>query len=273
MTVNKIQITIPRGQDKVINLPIKLDWELLDTENEINALENEIFAEVAGRPIDFETNRFAHSGYTASTGNLITYNTDINYQFYFFSGGTLTTSASTPNWILDYRSEGFTTDEIYYFSDGFEKSFWKLDFYDSPSDRQQTNFLTIVLPTTQGERMPADMQGTAVTIKKPVYKLDYTGDKEGFFIYWLKSRTTLDLDKFFMSCKFWNAKTGSFSQMINKPQSLNVSNAFNANSLFDFYYQVNLDYEQQTYVVYETTTFQRVGTNTNPIKWYEYVNP
>ena len=76
-----------------------------------------------------------------------------------------------------------------------------------------------------------------------------------------------------MSCKFWNAKTGSFSQMINKPQSLNVSNAFNANSLFDFYYQVNLDYEQQTYVVYDTTTFQRVGTNTNPIKWYEYVNP
>ena len=148
-----------------------------------------------------------------------------------------------------------------------------MDFYDSPSDRQQTNFLTIVLPTTQGERMPADMQGTAVTIKKPVYKLDYTGDKEGFFIYWLKSRTTLDLDKFFMSCKFWNAKTGSFSQMINKPQSLNVSNAFNANSLFDFYYQVNLDYEQQTYVVYDTTTFQRVGTNTNPIKWYEYVNP
>jgi len=271
--VNNIQLTIPRTQDKAINLPIKLDWELLDTENEINLLEADIFAQVVGRPVDFETDRFVHLGYTASTGNVITYKTDINYEFYFFSGGTIATSAATQNWILDYRAEGFSTDEVYYFSDGFKKSFWKFDLYDSPSDRQQTNYLTIVLPTTQGERMGAIMQGTPVSIKKPVYKLDYTGDKEGFFIYWLKSREQLNIDKFYMSCKFWDAKRGVFVQMLNKPQSQNLSNVYGVNTLYDFYYQVNLDYQKQTYVVYNTTNFERIGTDTNPIKWYEYVNP
>ena len=270
--MNKIQITIPRGQDKVINLPVKLDWELLDTENEINALENKIFTEVVGKPIDFETNRFAHSGYTASTGNLITYNTDINYQFYFFSGGTLTTSASTQNWILDYRADGFTTDEIYYFSDGFEKSFWKLDFYDSPSDRQQTNYLTIVLPTTQGERMSANMQGTPVTIKKPVYKLDYTGDKEGFFIYWLKKRDFLNINTFYMTAKFFDANTGQFIKMMKVKQSdLGGGTSFPPEEYF--YYKVNLDYVTQTYQVFDYPNGNRVGGITNPIKWYEYVNP
>ncbi len=273
MTVNNIKLTIPRNVNRVINIPVNLDWELLDTENELNALEAKIYAEVAGPPVDYETNRFAHSGYTATTGNEIVYNTDINYEFYFFSGGTLSGTGSTGNWILDYRTDGFTTDEIYYFSDSFQKSFFKLDFYDSPNDTKQTNYLTVILPTTQGERMVANMQGKSVTIKKPVYKLDYVGDKVGFFLYWLKSRDVIDIDKFYVSCKFWNAKNGSFSQLVTTPQSDNVANTFVANTLLDFYYRFDFNYEQQTYAVYNVRTLERIGTNTSPIKYYEYVNP
>ena len=85
MTVNKITLTIPRNQDRILNIPVQLDWELLDTENEINMLQSQINAEVAGRPIDFETDRFSHSGVTDTNNvNVQNYDTSLNYEFYFF---------------------------------------------------------------------------------------------------------------------------------------------------------------------------------------------
>jgi len=185
MTVNKIQISRNGIQDKGLFIPVQLNWSLLDTENEIREIETKIMSEVAGKGFDFETIRFAHSGYTSTNVNDLTVRTDVNYEFYFFSGGTLTSSSE---WILDYRSEGFTTDEVYYYRNNFKKSFFKLDFYDSPSEAQQKNYLTIILPTTQGEKMVADMQGMVVDINKPKYILDFVGDTSGFFIYWLQSR-------------------------------------------------------------------------------------
>ena len=283
MTVNKIQLTIPRNQDRVIQIPVMLDWDLLDPENEITAIENQITAEVAGRPIDFETDRFSHSGHTRPIQRSVNQNpvpipgspdiiTDINYEFRFFSGGSVNGQSSVSNWVLDYRALGFNTDEVYYFSNGFKNSFFKLDFYDTPVESDQTNYLTIILPTTQGERMPAVMQGTNVTIKKPQYKLDWVGDRKGYFIYWVKTRTYVNINTFYMSCKFWDAKTGTFIRMINRPQALQVTNSFSPNQVFNFYYQVVLDYPTQTYTVYDTISFDRVGTS-DPIKWYEYVTP
>lgn len=269
MTVNKVQITRNGLQDKGLVIPVQLNWSLLDTENEIREIETKIMSEVAGKGFNFETIRFAHSGYTSTDVNDTTIRTDVNYQFYFFSGGTL---QSSNQWTMDYRNEGFTTDEVYYYRDSFKKSFFKLDFYDSPSEAQQKNYLTIILPTTQGVKMPADMQGTLVDINKPEYVLDFVGDNNGFFIYWLQSREYIDVTRFYMSCKFWNAKTGVFTRMINRPQSVQSSNSFAPNNLFNFYYQVNLNYPTQKYNVYDTITFNRVGT-TQPIKWYEYVNP
>jgi len=40
-----------------------------------------------------------------------------------------------------------------------------------------------------------------------------------------------------------------------------------------FYYKVNLDYINKTYVASSTSTTLRVGSDVTPIKWYEYVNP
>lgn len=269
MNVSKIQITRLGLQDKGLTIPVQLNWSLLDTENEIREIEADIVEQVAGKGFDFETNRFSHSGYTSTNVNDLKVRTDVNYEFYFFTGGTLTSSSQ---WRMDYRDAGFTTDEVYYFRNSFKKSFFKLDFYDSPSESTQKNYLTIILPTTKGTKMVADMQGTVVDINKPKYILDFVGDRDGFFIYWLKSREYIDISRFYMSCKFWNAKTGVFTRMINRPQSLQVTDSFSPNNLFNFYYQVNLNYPTQKYNVYDTITFDRVGT-TQPIKWYEYVNP
>ena len=158
--MNKYQIKLGiTNEDKVLQIPVMLDWELLDTENEINKIEAQINQDIAGLGIDFETTRFSHSGYsfTPPTTNIIqptpTIRTSINYEFNFFSGGTINGTGSTQNWISDYNAEGFTYNEIYYYSNAFSKSFFKLDFYNSPSQVGHTNYLTVIIPTTQGEQM------------------------------------------------------------------------------------------------------------------------
>jgi hypothetical protein len=133
--------------------------------------------------------------------------------------------------------------------------------------------------------MQTQMQRTQVQINRPKFVLDYIGDKEGFFIYWLKTIEFLAIDTFYMSAKFFNAKTGQFTKMMtgngtdpfdftNGPQSdiPGIGQAkFNFDNTQFFYYTVKLDYLTQTYQIFNTKN-QRLGTNI-PIKWFEYVNP
>jgi hypothetical protein len=131
----------------------------------------------------------------------------------------------------------------------------------------------VIIPVTQGEQMPVVMQGLNVLINKPVFSLDYTGDIDGFFLYWLKSREYVDLDQFYVSCKFYSAKKREFVRMTNRPQSLQNINSYSMNNLFNFYYIYKFDYPSGEYVVYDMLTFERVGTTTDPIKWYQYIGP
>jgi hypothetical protein len=276
MSVNKVTI-VPDGINKQINIPVRLTWDYLGLDMAINEYETQVIKEVVGVGRDFEVSRFAHEPATGTTDN-----TEINYEFYFYSGGSLDNITS---WNIDYMSEGFTPQDLYYFNNNFSNSFFKLDFYDTPDEKRQTNYLTIIIPTQQGLKMDTQMQRNVVSVKKPKFILDYVGDKEGFFIYWLKKKTFLDIDTFYMTAKFFNAKTGQFTKMMtgrgddpldntNGPQS-NVNpgteNKYDFDNLLYFYYTVKLDYQKQTYQVFNTYG-QRLGTNI-PIKWYEYINP
>jgi hypothetical protein len=274
MSVNKFIIRQDGFDDKQINIPVELKWDYLGLDMAIDEYETNIVTEVIGTGRDFEISRFAHAPATGTTNN-----TEINYEFYFYSGGSMD---DINNWRVNYLSEGFTPQEVYYYENNFTNSFFKLDFYDTPDEKKQTNYLTIILPTQQGLTMEAQMQRTLVSIKKPEFVLDYVGDKEGFFIYWLKKRTFLDIDTFYMSAKFFNAKTGQFTKMMtgrgttpldltDGPQALIIGNKYAFDSTQYFYYTVKLDYPTQTYQVLNTYG-QRLGTNL-PIKWYEYVNP
>jgi len=263
MDVSKFFIRQNTLTTKQINIPIQLDWDYLGLDQSVDEYEKEVITEVIGVGRDFEIDRFANAPFTGTSQE-----TAIKYQFYFYSGGTLTDQS---NWRLDYRSEGFTTGNIYYYDKNFANSFFKLDLYDSTDDKKQKNYVTIIIPTQQGLKKDAIMQRTPVTIKKPDFVLDYVGDKEGFFIYWLKKRTFLDIDTFYMSAKFYNAMTGTYTKMMNVPQS-KISGEHNFDNLTYFYYQVKLDYDKRTYQVFNTITGNREGTPL-PIKWYEYVNP
>lgn len=274
MSVNKVQIRRDDLVDKQINIPIELTWDYLGIDDAIDEYEEKVVEEVIGKGRDFEVSRFGHATTTGQTQS-----TAIDYEFYFYSGGSINTLNS---WSMNYISEGFSPQEIYYYANSFSNSFFKLDFYDTPDEKRQTNYITIILPTQQGLTMTTQMQRTQVNIKKPKMILDYVGDKEGFFIYWLKKREFLNIDTFYMSCKFYNAKSGQFTKMMtgrgtnaqdltNGPQALITGDKFNFDNTQYFYYTVKLDYPKQSYTVLNTAG-QRLGT-TIPIKWYEYVNP
>jgi len=266
MSVNKVRIEFEQGQDKQINIPIELSWDYDGIDQSIDLYEEEIITEVIGVGRDFEVTRFANEPYSS-----ITYlnKTEMNYEFYFNSG---TTVNNVNAWANSYLSAGFSSEDIFFYKNNFSNSFFKLDFYDSPDEKRQVNYLTAIIPTQQGLKMSAQMQRQVVEIKKPKFVLDYIGDIEGFFIYWLKKRTFLDITTFYMTAKFYNAETGEFSRMMNTPQSSLTNSPYTFDTLTYFYYILNLDYPKQTYTI-TTNSGVRVGEPNNPIKWYQYVNP
>ena len=85
----------------------------------------------------------------------------------------------------------------------------------------------------------------------------------------------LNIDTFYMSAKFFDANIGQFIRMMNTPQTMlaNSSNPYTFNQEDYFYYQVKLNYPTQKYEVFSFPNNARVGIESQPIKWYEYVNP
>lgn len=261
--MNKFIIRQDGLEEFSLNIPIQSSWDFEGLDDAIDIYEAKAIKDVIGVGYDFEVDRFPH----APTANQ---RTDINYEFYFFTGGSLNTINS---WQINYIPEGFTTQEIFYYANKFSNSFFKLDFYDTVDEKKQKNYITIILPTQQGEMMPAQMAQTQVFIRKPKFKLDYIGDKEGFFIYWLKNLEFQPINTFYMTAKFYNAGTGQFTKMMNKPQSTINGNKYIFDQITYFYYRVVLNYVDQNYLVYPLNSQTRVGTADSPIKWYEYINP
>jgi hypothetical protein len=272
---NKYTFTLPKGTDQYINIPIEIKWDFIGQDDVIEKYEEDVIEEIVGFPGDFEILRFGHDSY--DNGN----KTDIKYDFYFFSDNgnvpqnpslLVTTTTDGTNWEKSYIPEGFTTTEIYYYIKPFTKSFFKLDFYDTKDTISQTNYFTVIIPVQQGFTTSAivSAQLPPVDIKIPSFKLDYVGDKEGFFFYWLRDKDFYNgLNTFYMTAKFFDARLGVFVKMTNTPQGL-IPDKFTFNPEDYFYYKVILDYNTKTYKVFDNVG--RVGT-TSSIKWYEYVNP
>lgn len=259
--------------DKFIDLPIELKWDFYGRDDSIDVFEEDVIEDIIGLPDDFEILRFAHKGNWESTGITAVY-----YNFNFFNNqpyepqkpnvSVLTSSPS--DWVCSYLPEGFTTSEVYYYTKPFTKSFFKLDFYDSNSGTNQTNYFTVILPVDQGftENVVLSSLLTNVNIKIPSQKLDYVGDKEGFFFYWLRKKEFLNIDTFYMSAKFFDARLGVYVKMTNVPQSV-LPDKFVFDGSDKFYYKVILDYTDMTYKIYDIPT----GQETSTINWFEYINP
>ena len=290
---NKFKFTLPKGDDKYINLPIEIKWDFLGRTDAIDEYQKNAVDRVTGVVDDFEILRFAHSPYDNETKS------DVKYDFNFFSvlvldknGDLIPTVPPNPSvdvttsvvsdWVVSYLPEGFTTYDLYYYVKPFTKSFFKLDFYDSNELSTQTNYFSVVIPVQQGYTTTGILSPLTppVNIKIPSFKLDYVGDKEGFFLYWLRKKNFLNInpdltnttETFYMTAKFFDARLGIFVKMMTVPQaSPSLPSLFQFNPKEYFYYKVVLDYSDNTYKIFDNNN-NRVGT-TSSIKWYEYINP
>lgn len=278
-------------RDKEIVIPIEMTWDFYGQQDSVNEYEQTIIEEILNSDQDFEVTRFEHNEYSDDSNPNVK-KTDINYEFNFYNPSVINNPNSllSGTWQNSYLPK-FKVNEIYfaglpsslnnvstYNPLAFKKSFWKLDLYDYVNPLIQKNYITIILPTHQGLTQTTTTgfnNQIPVEIKKPKYLLDYLGDKEGFFIYWLKKRDYLNINQFFMSAKFFDAKVGQFIRMTNRPQNSlgNTTNPFILNGDDYFYYKVILNYTTQKYEVWNSNQTLRFGTNINPIVWYEYVNP
>jgi hypothetical protein len=258
-----------------IDIPLEIKWDFSGREDAIQRYQDEVIKEIIGSPGPFEISRYSHKEY--GQDNL----TKLNYDFYFYNSSSPVSASTNPSdWVNSYlfplsTPSGFSITQLYYFQKPFRNSFFKLDFYDTPDTRTQKNYFTIILPTQQGITETATISPYIpdVQIKKPSMFLDFVGDKEGFFIYWLRTPEFVSLDTFHMSCKFFDARLGVFVRMMTVPQAdplLPDKFIFDTDKFF--YRKVKLNYVTKKYEIFDSLTNLRVGNGT-PINWYEYINP
>jgi len=298
-------ITIPIGQtfDEIGNEQLVRTWEEVELQDNINVIQ------------DYETTRYAYK-------NNISGNT-ISYEFNFWDYANQEYPIPTPN----FNVLGFADKELAKPKKAFTRSFFKFDFYDSPLRKEQKIMFTNIMslnncikvetavdplqdPTEYysqiADNIPIPMYGVYVPIALlgPLH-----GRSENYYIQWLKDRELTEINEFYMSCKFFNAKTGKVTNMINQQPTL--SEIVNGEILSYpewFYYKVKLYINPSNasttdpkyrYVVTEfneaimamgggggvkgtglpgqTPSGAVPGTlqvpNGTPIKFFEYVNP
>lgn len=277
---NPISLTNTGATNDIgIKIPISSVFDFTGVNESIDEYENEIIRASINPIDDLETIRYSHSAWRGVVHGPAN-NTSINYEFYFYSALTnssVTATTNNDNWVIDYRANGYTNQQIYYYENVFSKSYFKLDFYDSTKSTSQQILLTIIIPVQQGETLDAVIGQNIVKIRKPKFSLNHTGDKEGYYVYWLKNRDFIDAGTLYMSCKYYDAGIGQFKRMIKQPQGT-LQNKFNFSQEEYFYYVLKLDYDTYEYQVFDNeidvnSFSDRRGTGTAPIKWYEYVNP
>ena len=259
-----------------VQLPIMSDWDMGGTNDTIEIFENEILKKIINPIDDFETVRYSHQTWNDSIDNIE--KTSINYEFYFYSASTnssVTAETNSNNWVVDYRANGLTTRNIYFDDKVFSNSFFKLDFYDTKNTTNQQIYLTIIIPSRNGETLRTNFGYKTINILKPKFLLDFVGNKEGYYLYWLKSTEFIEINRLYMTAKYFDAQSGQFIKMMTRSQG-ELVNKFNFNQEDYFYYVVDLDLNNYTYNINDESiggVLNRVGTTTTPIKWYEYVNP
>ena len=251
--MNKIKI-LKTDTNSKIQIPIFENWDYSNREDSINTYSEDVLRELAGSGFDYEIARFSRKPtYIPATG---VNNTQIKHVFKFYN-------PDTNSWSENYINPNyFSFNEIKNNDKVFRNCFFKLDMYDRQEQSKRKNFLTIVLQNNQ-DTFTYTNNGKDYILKKPSYTLDYNTTSEGFFIYWFKDSSILNLNSLYMTAKFFNSKTGEFVTFVNK--------SITSTKITDpqFYYKVNFNFLNYTYTYTETQNNNELDT----ITWYEYLNP
>jgi hypothetical protein len=248
MIVNNFKI-LKSNIDRNLVIPINLKWDFLDREDSLNVYQESIITEIIGEPENYETARFS-------------YNYPVKYVFNFKNTGNT-------DWVNSYVDSGrFTENQVLNKTNAFLKSFFKIDFYDNQNTRRRKNFLTIILNKkndTTNIELNNDQGIEQLSI--PSFSLNPLTNPEGFYLYWFENPNILNLNKLYMTVKFFDGSNGTFTTFTTKKQT----DTSTPNRLDSDYFnrEVNFNYTNYTY------TIQNIGSQTTltTINWYEYINP
>lgn len=266
MSVNKYKIIKPNINDLSINLPVQMNWDYLGQQDSIDSYEDSVVDRITENKIDYELTRFSPKKCQPEMNVPPDKCFQLNFEFFLFKGKVGDKIIDDTQWISSFLNGDFLEKDIVFNTDKFKNSFFKLDFYDSPISKEQKIYLTLIFPFENGNK---NIGG----LKTPTYTLDYNSNSENYFIYWLKDKNYLNIDTFYVSATYFNSSDGSFTRMANLCQGNLTTDKYNLNSIFDFYYKLELNYDEKNYEYFDMRIENLVvGLANNPIKWYEYVS-
>jgi len=155
MAVNKYTFNIST-KDPTIQLGFATTFDEAGREDLIKGYEDDVVRKLINPTKDYEVTRFRH----APLSNNSEESPDIFYQFNFddpTNPGTwpilLPPPAPLPTTPFGYNFQGYSNLEIAQNTSDLQKSFFKLDFYDSPNRTRQKFYMSSILAPVKGSRM------------------------------------------------------------------------------------------------------------------------
>ncbi len=255
MGVTRIQIKASVG-DKKVTIPLGQVFEETGREQLIETWE-EVKIQDAVNPInDYETTKYYHNNST-NQGNIF-------YRFEFWD-------ENNSQYENSFNPLGYLDKELAKDKKAFVKSFFKLDFYDTPIRKEQKLMFSMIMPANNCKKQKeVDISKIEDPIEyytqesKGIYPIRYkiytpevqlgpfSGKNENYYIHWLKDRELYTGDTFYMACNFFNAKTGKSTRMVNRDYTAGASPQ--PEGLYDpiewYYYQVILTIDKAQTPIY-----------------------
>jgi len=217
------------------NFKTDLGWQ----ENLIE-FENEILNDIINPSINYETVRYIHKPYQSNLMPSPYKQSDIWFQFYFISGGTI------DRYVLDYQPAGITTQENELMSKQATESFFKLEFYKTPhkldsngnvigyepptrKNRRLVNSRNLSLPL--GEKFFYEGINSSYYLHVPIFTGSNYRNKENMYLFWFDDETALDdtdlsgtktLDRYSFLNSSSSEQTIFFNDVNNNTVQLNI---------------------------------------------------
>ena len=142
--MNKYKI-LNTNKNFQLQVSIPTTWDFANRGDLIDDYESIVAKEMVGVPQNFEMARFSRKPIYDSNNELIT---SVTYKFYFadYTQNTTTPLVLNPTWYNSYElGNTFTPEELKTNAKPVQKSFFKVDLYDSKDGRTQKNYLTLIL--------------------------------------------------------------------------------------------------------------------------------
>ena len=298
------------GKDLNINLGFGTTIEETGREDLIKGYEDSVVEKLINPISDYEITRYRHAPLDDNSSE----SPDIYYEFNFYDELGVTWSTTIPNTLgpnpYGYNFQGYTNEEISKNDKGLEKSFFKMDFYDSPHRTSNKFYMSNIMQPVKGESLylssiDLDCTNTApflnewgylnmnqpdnpimdstntltvfetrLNVKIPKFHFDMDDKNSGYFFYWLKNDDVVRTNRFFVTAKFFNGGDGDVVKFLNTlPSNIPIIDKNSFDPTVYLYYVVVLDKTNYTYRVTDMLG-NRVGTTpANPVQYWEYINP